>query len=145
MIQHYVKITFRNLLKNRVLGAINIIGLVFGITSFAFISCLGLFGLSAFISGQRSKETSIRKVLGTSEHSLLFLISSEYIKLIGISFLVAAPFTWYYTNKWLNEFSYHITLGFIPFILAAFLVISIALLTVFYNTLRVSIANPVNV
>lgn len=110
-----------------------------------FISCLGLFGLSTFVSEQRSKETCIRKVLGASERSLLALFSSEYLKLIVISFLIAAPITWYYTEQWLSDFSYHITLDFAPFILAGAFVICIALLTVFYNTLRVSMADPVTI
>ena len=108
------------------------------------ISCLGLFGLSAFIVGQKTMETGIRKVLGASETSLVYLFSTGFVKLIIISFLIAAPISFLYSRYWLSDYAYHITIGITPLAIAGTLALAIALLTVCYNTIRAARANPVD-
>jgi ABC-type antimicrobial peptide transport system permease subunit len=110
-----------------------------------FISCLGLFGLSAFITEQRTKETGIRKVLGASSFSLLKLFSGGFLKLVLLAFGLATPIAWWYATYWLADYSYRIDLGILPFVAAGLLAVLIALITVGYNTLRAANANPVDV
>ena len=109
-----------------------------------FVSCLGLFGLSAFITEQRTKETGIRKVLGASELSLLHLFSIDFIKLVLLAFVVGAPMAWISANYWLHDYAYRIDLGVRPFIIAGASALLISLVTVSYNTLKASLANPVD-
>ena len=108
------------------------------------ISCLGLFGLSAFITEQKTKETGIRKVLGASEASLVYLFSTGFIKLIIISFAFAAPISWLYSQHWLSDYAYHIEIGIIPFVLAGTSAITIALVTIGYSTIHAAVSNPVD-
>lgn len=108
------------------------------------ISCLGLFGLSAFITEQRTKETGIRKVLGASDLSLLYLFSREFTKLVLISFAIASPIAWIYSKQWLSDYAYHVEIGLLPFFIAGASTLIIALLTVGYNTMRAANANPVD-
>ncbi len=119
------------------------LGSIFSVAAI-LISCLGLFGLSAFIAEQRTKETGIRKVLGASELSLLKLFSAGFIKLVVLSFIIAMPLAWIYSNYWLSSYAYRIEIGYTPFILSGIFAILIALLTVSYNTLRAASANPVD-
>ena len=109
-----------------------------------FISCLGLFGLSAFITEQRKKETGIRKVLGASEFSLLRLFSARFMKLVLLAFVIATPVAWFYSSSWLADYAYQIELNMIPFLIAGVLALLIALLTVSYSTLRAANSNPVD-
>ncbi len=109
-----------------------------------FISCLGLFGLSAFVTEQRTKETGIRKVLGASSISLLKLFSAGFIRLVLVAFIIASPVAWFYSKYWLADYAYRINLGILPFVMAGLLAILIALFTVGYNTLRAANANPVD-
>jgi putative ABC transport system permease protein len=109
-----------------------------------FISCLGLFGLSAFITEQRTKETGIRKVLGASEWSLLRLFSKGFVKLVLFAFIVAVPIAWLYSKYWLSDYAYRIELGVMPFVIAGVAALLIALLTVSYNTIKAASANPVD-
>jgi putative ABC transport system permease protein len=109
-----------------------------------FISCLGLFGLSAFITEQRTKEVGIRKVLGASELSLLYLFSSGFVKLVLIAFIIAAPLAWFYARYWLADYAYRIDLDVLPFATAGFMAIFIALITVTYNTFKAAKGNPVD-
>jgi putative ABC transport system permease protein len=108
------------------------------------IASLGLFGLAAFMAEQRMKEIGIRKVLGASVQRLVSLMSMEYIRLVGISFLIATPVAWWAMNKWLGDFAYRIQLSWWMFVLAAFVAIFIALLTVSIQAFRAAIVNPVN-
>jgi ABC-type antimicrobial peptide transport system permease subunit len=109
-----------------------------------FISCLGLFGLSAFITEQRTKEVGIRKALGASELSLLYLFSSGFVKLVLIAFIIAAPLAWFYARYWLADYAYRIDLDILPFASAGFMAIFIALITVTYNTFRAAKGNLVD-
>ncbi len=108
-----------------------------------FISCLGLYGLSAFVAERRTKEISIRKVLGASVPGLVGLLSKDFLKLVFIAFLIATPLAWYVMNQWLEGFAYHIDLAPWMFALAGFLALLIALLTVSYQAIKAATANPV--
>ncbi len=107
-----------------------------------FISCLGLFGLSAFIAEQRTKEIGIRKVLGASVPNILLLLSVEFIKPIVIALLIATPLAWYLLSKWLEDFAYRIDLGIGVFLIAGVVAMFIALLTVGFQAVKAAGANP---
>lgn len=109
-----------------------------------FIGCLGLFGLATFMANQKTKEVGVRKVLGASVQSILFLFSREYILLILIGFLLAAPVGWVVMNNWLDSFQYKIELNPFIFALALGVIFVIAIVTVGYRSLRAALANPAN-
>jgi putative ABC transport system permease protein len=108
------------------------------------ISCLGLFGLAAFSAEQRSKEVSIRKVLGASVGGLARLLSREFVRLVGIAFLIATPVAWWMANQWLQTFAFRITLRWWMFGLAGLLALALALATVSFHAIKAAISNPVN-
>jgi len=107
------------------------------------ISCLGLFGLASYMAENRTKEIGIRKVLGASITNITSLLSKDFLKLILIAFLIAVPISWYFMNKWLEDFAYRITISWWFFALAGILAIAIALATVSYQAIKAAIANPV--
>lgn len=109
------------------------------------IACLGLLGLSAFTTEQRTKEIGIRKIVGASINSLIVLVSREFFILVGIGMIIAFPAAWYFTQSWLRNFAYRIELqGEWPtFIFSAFLAIAVTAVTVGYYVLRAAVANPV--
>lgn len=107
------------------------------------ISCLGLFGLVAFTAERRQKEIGIRKVLGSSVTGIVALLSKDFLKLVGIGFLIAVPIGWYAMHLWLQNFAYHIDIGVWMFVLAGVLAMAIALLTVSWQSVRAAIADPV--
>ncbi len=107
-----------------------------------FISCLGLFGLAAFMAARRSKEIAIRKVLGASGWSVIRILSREYIVLIALANIIAWPLGFFAMSRWMRNFSYHTGMGFGVFIAAGTVALVIALLTVSYQTLRAAAANP---
>ncbi len=109
-----------------------------------FISSLGLFGLASFMAERRTKEIGIRKVLGATVQQITFLLSTDFLKLLFISFVIAIPIAWYFANEWLTAFAYHTDLTFaIPFI-AAGVLLATALLSVGYQAIKAAIGNPVN-
>ncbi|MGH7496129.1 MAG: ABC transporter permease, partial [bacterium] len=118
---------------------------VFGIFSaFAiFISCLGLFGMVSLTTEQRTKEICIRKVLGATISSIVFMLSNSFTKLVVIAFVVATPLTAYTMNKWLQNFAYRIEIGWWIFALAGGTALSIALLVVSTQAIKAALANPV--
>ncbi len=119
--------------------------LLSGFTSLAiFIGCLGLFGLTVFMANQKTKEIGVRKVLGASVESILFLFSREFIKLVVIGFLVAAPVAWYVGNEYLNQFAYRISIGPSVFLIGLTVTLFIAFITVAYRSVHAARANPVN-
>lgn len=122
------------------------LGKVFGIfAGFAIvIACLGLFALTAFTAEQRTKEIGIRKVLGSSIGSIVFLLSKEFTKLVAIAFLIASPIAWWAMNKWLEDYEFKINLGWEIFLSAGFFAVFIALLTISYQSIKAAMANPVN-
>jgi putative ABC transport system permease protein len=107
------------------------------------IGCLGLYGLIAFATLQRTKEVGIRKVLGAPLASILFLFSKEFIWLILIAFLVAAPVSYYAMQSWLENFAYHIDINAGIFIIAIVASFAIAACTIAWQTIKAAIANPV--
>jgi len=109
-----------------------------------FIACLGLFGLATFNTLQRIKEIGIRKVLGASVPNILTLLSREIILLVIVANVIAWPVAWYFMDKWLNTFAYHIEMNVLLYVLAAFVAIAIALVTVSSQTLKAAMSNPAN-
>ncbi|MFD2961861.1 MULTISPECIES: ABC transporter permease [Olivibacter] len=108
------------------------------------ISCLGIFGLVAFMSEQRKKEVGIRKVLGASIRSLLQLLSIEFVKLVLIATLIAGPIAWWLMNKWLENFSLRITISGWTFVYTSLAILLIALFTIIFQTIKTSLENPVD-
>ena len=108
-----------------------------------FISCLGLFGLAAFNTEMRIKEIGIRKVLGSSSFGILKLLSSDFIKLVMLSILLASPIAWYLMRDWLLQFAYRIDIGWTVFVVAGTLTSLIALATISFQALKAANANPV--
>ncbi len=106
------------------------------------ISALGLFGLASFSAEQRSKEIGIRKVLGASVSGIVRLLSKDFLKLVGISFIVATPIAWWAMNKWLQGFNYRVPISWWMFALAGFIAVLIALFTVSSQAIRAAVANP---
>ena len=109
-----------------------------------FIACLGLFGLAAFTAEQRNKEIGVRKVLGASVSSIMGLLSWEFVKLIGISFVIAAPTAYFAVGKWLDNFAYRTDLSLVTIFIAGLLSLVVAWLTMSFQTWRAARANPVN-
>ena len=108
-----------------------------------FIACLGLFGLVTYISEQRTKEVGIRKVLGASIGNITVLLTIDFIKLVAIAMVIAAPLAWLLMNKWLQDFAYRISISWWIFAVAGFIALLIALLTVSYQAIKAAVANPV--
>ena len=110
---------------------------------FIFISCIGLFGLVILSIRERTKEIGIRKVLGAAVSSIVVLISKEFIALILISFLIAAPAGYYAVYKWLQDFAYRINISWWMFALSGVLVVMVAALTMTAQAIKAAVANPV--
>lgn len=109
-----------------------------------FIACLGLFGLATFNTLQRVKEIGIRKVLGASVPSILTLLTREIIILVIVANAIAWPVAWYFMEKWLDGFAYHINMNVLLYLIAAGAAILIAILTVSSQTLKAAMTNPAN-
>ena len=107
------------------------------------ITCLGLLGLIAFTTQQRQKEISIRKIMGAGVKEIIPMIAKNFVVLVGISCLVAFPVAYIFMDKWLKIFTYNTGLSVTPFILSAFVVLIITMLTVVFHTVKAAIANPV--
>jgi putative ABC transport system permease protein len=108
------------------------------------IACLGLFGLASFTAEQRTKEIGIRKVLGSSISSIVFILSKEYVKWVVISNFIAWPLAYYFMKKWLEGFAYHTNLNILVFIASGLLALIIALVTVGFQTFKAASADPLN-
>jgi len=108
-----------------------------------FISCLGLLGLSSFMTERRTKEIGIRKINGARSIEVFTLLSGEYIIWVSISIIIACPIAWYAMNKWLQNFAYRIDIGWWVFVLAGTIAFLIALLTVSFQSYRAAGKNPV--
>ncbi len=118
-----------------------LIGLFAGLT--IFISCLGLFGLAAYMAENRIKEIGVRKVLGASVLSITSLLSKEFLQLVIIAMLIATPIAWYAMYKWLMGYQYRISIQWWVFVAAGLLSIIIALVTVSFQAIKAAVANPV--
>ena len=107
------------------------------------IACLGLFGLAAFSAEKRSKEIGIRKVLGASVSQITYKLSIDFLKLVGIAIIISIPIAWYAMNKWLEDFTYRIEMGWGVFVLAIFLAVMISIITVSYQSIKAALVNPI--
>jgi putative ABC transport system permease protein len=119
----------------------SIIGWAGGIS--VFLACLGLFGLAALAAINRTKEIGIRKVLGASLPGIVTLLSKDFIKLVVFALIIAAPLSWYFMNKWLQDFAYRISIDWWVFIAAGALAIIVAFVTIGSQAVKAGIANPV--
>jgi putative ABC transport system permease protein len=106
------------------------------------IACLGLFGLASLMVVRRTKEIGVRKVLGASSGSIVFLVNREFSKLVLVSFLISAPVAWYIMSNWLQDFAYRIELGVGIFLAAGFFALAIAWFSVSYQSIRATLINP---
>lgn len=106
------------------------------------ISCFGLFGLAAFTAEQKSKEITIRKVLGASIPNIVTLLSQEFLKLVSISILIAIPIAWLIMSNWLQKFAYRINISWWMYTLAALIAIFIAMFTISFQAIKAARTNP---
>jgi len=108
------------------------------------ISCLGLLGLVSLITLQRTKEIGIRKVVGASVSNIVVMLSTDFLKLVFISILIASPIAWWIINKWINDFAYRIKIEWWVFAVAGLFSVFVALITISFQAIKAAIANPVN-
>ncbi|MFB6457900.1 ABC transporter permease [Chitinophaga sp. Hz27] len=108
-----------------------------------FIACLGLFGLAAFTAEQRTKEIGVRKVMGASVTNIVALLSGDFLKLVLVAILIAIPLAWYTMGQWLENFSYRISLSWAIFAVAGIIAISIAALTISFQSIKAALVNPI--
>ncbi len=120
-------------------------GQLFGVAAglAIFIACLGLFGLATFMAQQRTKEIGVRKVLGASVLSITMLLSKDFLKLVLVAFVLAAPLAWWAMNRWLQNFADKTPLNWWLFAGAGLLASVIALLTVSFQSIRAALADPI--
>jgi putative ABC transport system permease protein len=117
--------------------------ILFGAILTIFISCIGLFGLSVLAAEKRTKEIGIRKVLGASVQNIVTTLSTDFIKLVVIAWMIASPLVYIAANKWLQNYPYRITISWWLFASAGVIVILIALFTISFQSIKAAIANPV--
>lgn len=119
-------------------------GSIFGLFAVLaiFVACLGLFGLASFITSLRSKEVGVRKVLGASLQQLLLLLTGDFVKLVLISIVIAAPISWWLLQNWLDSFDNRISLGIMVFAIPAIVIVIIAVTTVAFHTFKTAMLNP---
>ena len=122
------------------------LGTIFGVFALVciVISFMGLFGLSSYLTEQRKREIGVRKVLGSSIISILFMFYKEFLWLVIIASLIALPASWYFLERWLQEFVYRIDISAEPFVLSSILALAVALITVSYHIYRAASMNPVD-
>jgi len=108
-----------------------------------FISCLGLFGLAAYVAEQRTKEIGIRKVLGASISQVWLLLSRDFILLVMISCVIASPIALYFLHDWLRKYDYRITIGPWVFVVSAIMALAITLVTISFQAIKAALTNPV--
>jgi putative ABC transport system permease protein len=121
-------------------------GKIFAIFTIVTIimACVGLFGLAAYVTQQRTKEIGIRKVLGASIPGIILLLSKDFTKLILLAFVISMPLVYYGMNEWLNNFAYHTNIDPLTLIGAGMITILLSFLTISYYSIKIAILNPVN-
>ncbi len=107
-----------------------------------FIACLGLFGLAAYTTEQRTKEIGIRKVVGSTARAVIILLSRNYLRLIGVSNIIAWPVAFLIIRKWLQNYPYGTELSLIPFIITTLVTLLLAFVTVIYQSGKAALINP---
>ena len=108
------------------------------------LSCIGLFAISLLVVSQRQKEIGIRKVVGASVSTITILLAKDFLKLVGIAFLIATPIAWYASSKWLQNYVYRIDLNIWMFLGAGAIALVIAVLTISFRTIQAAMRNPVD-
>jgi len=108
-----------------------------------FISCLGLWGLAAWVAEQRTKEIGIRKVLGATVVNIVGMLSKDFLWLVVLAILIASPVAWYFMHMWLQDFAYQVPISWWIYAVAGVGAIAIALLTVSVQAVRAATVNPV--
>jgi putative ABC transport system permease protein len=119
----------------------SIVGILAGLA--IIISCLGLFGLASYSAERRIKEVGIRKVLGASVQNIVAMLSKDFLKYVLIAALIAWPLAWFCVYKWLQDYAYRIDISWWIFLLAVFIAVIIALITISFQAIKAAIANPV--
>ena len=107
------------------------------------LACLGLFGLAAYTTVQRTKEIGIRRVLGASVSAITFLISRNFLQLVGLAILVALPLAWWAGDRWLQDFAFRIPVRAGVFLATAACTVLLAFITISYHTIKSARTNPV--
>jgi putative ABC transport system permease protein len=122
------------------------IGNIFGIFTFLglFIACLRLLGLASFTVESRTKEIGIRKILGASVGGIVLFLSRQFTKWILLANCIAWPVAYYFMDRWLKNFAFRIDMGIWTFVLSGIFVLSIAVLTVCYQSIKAAVVNPVD-
>ena len=107
------------------------------------LSCIGLFAISLLVVSQRQKEIGIRKVVGASVSTITVLLTKDFLKLVGIAFIIATPIAWYATSQWLQNYVYRTDLSIWLFLAAGVIALVIAVLTISFRTIQAALKNPV--
>lgn len=107
-----------------------------------FVACLGLYGLVSFMASQRLKEVGVRKVMGATVSSILVLFSTGFLKLILVSFVIAAPIAWLLMNQWLENFPYHVSIHWSVYVISLLATVVVSVVTISYRSYRAAAANP---
>jgi ABC-type antimicrobial peptide transport system permease subunit len=107
-----------------------------------FISCLGLFGLAAYVAEQRTKEIGIRKVLGASVAEIFLMLTKDFIVLVIISCVIASPIAFYFLQNWLQQYTYRISISPLVFVAAAVAAIAITGITISFQAIKAALMNP---
>jgi putative ABC transport system permease protein len=102
-----------------------------------------LYGLASFMAVQRIREIGIRKVLGASVRHIVTLFSREFVLLIGLAFLIAAPIAWYFMHQWLADYQYRIDISWWIFVVSGVVAVLIAVMSVSFQAIRAALSNPV--
>lgn len=129
----------RTLMKERTMTTMISSGSILAI----ILSCIGLFAISLLVVSQRQKEIGIRKVVGASVSTITVLLTKDFLKLVGIAFVIATPIAWYATSQWLQNYVYRIDLNFWIFLAAGAIALLIAVFTISFRTIQAALKNPV--
>jgi putative ABC transport system permease protein len=109
-----------------------------------FIACIGLLGLAAYTTQQRTREIGVRKVLGATGANIFAMLSKDFLKLVLIASFIALPVAWWGMHRWLQTFEYKINIGWVVFVVACLAATMVALFTISFQAIKAAVANPVN-
>jgi putative ABC transport system permease protein len=107
-----------------------------------FVACLGIFGLAAYSTEQRTKEIGIRRILGSSVSGIVMMFTNRYVRWVIVANILAWPAAYFMANRWLQAFAFRTSIGFVPFILAGLMTLAVALLSVIFQTVKAALSNP---